>query len=248
MNSIVKPAWQAPKRVSAFSTTRRAGASIKPFDSFNLAQHVGDDEQSVLGNRSSLNRLHGLPSEPCWLNQTHSTRVATLGSTGQFNTDVDAAITREPGRIAVVMTADCLPVLICNRQGSEVAAVHAGWRGLVDGVLQTTLDAMTSPVDELQAWIGPAISQQYFEIGDEVRQLFLQKHAPEAEHRFIGNRTGHWLCDLPGLAADELQRHGLGKVYLSGLCSYDDDDNFYSYRRDGITGRMASLIWINSTA
>ncbi|MCP3689010.1 MAG: peptidoglycan editing factor PgeF [Gammaproteobacteria bacterium] len=247
MSNIVKPSWQAPKRVSAFCTTRRSGASIEPFDTFNLAQHVGDEKQSVLANRRLLKRLHGLPNEPGWLNQTHSTRVATLGRADAFNSDADAAITREPGKVAVVMTADCLPVLLCNQHGNEVAAVHAGWRGLADGILRTTLDAMTSPADELLAWIGPAISQQHFEISDEVRQLFLEKHGPAAAHRFVGNRSGHWLCDLPGLAADELHRHGLGKVHLSGLCSYDDDDSFYSYRRSGTTGRMASLIWINST-
>ncbi|MCP4490958.1 MAG: peptidoglycan editing factor PgeF [Gammaproteobacteria bacterium] len=247
MTNIIRPAWHAPDRVTAFCTTRCGGASIKPFDTFNLALHVGDDEQSVSANRGLLSRLHSLPAEPCWLNQTHSTRAVTLGNADFFNTDVDAAITREPGKVAVVMTADCLPVLICNQQGNEVAAIHAGWRGLADGILRTTLDAMVSTSDELLAWVGPAISQQHFEVGDEVRQLFLHKHTTEAAHRFIANRPGHWLCDLPGLAADELHRQGLGKVYLSALCSYDDDENFYSYRREDVTGRMASLIWINPT-
>ncbi|MCP4187159.1 MAG: peptidoglycan editing factor PgeF [Gammaproteobacteria bacterium] len=247
MNNIIKPEWDVPGKVSAFCTTRRGGVSVKPFDTFNLAQHVGDDEYAVQANRELLGRDFGLPTEPCWLNQTHSTRVVTLSGAEQFDSDADAAITHETDMIAVVMTADCLPVLICNRQGSEVAAVHAGWRGLAEGILTTTLDAMTSSVDELLAWIGPAVSQQHFEIGDEVRQIFVDKQ-PEATYRFIASRPGHWLCNLPGLAADELDRQGLGGVYLSGLCSYDDGENFYSYRREKTTGRMASLIWINADA
>lgn len=243
--SIIKPAWKLPAHVKAFCSTRIGGVSQPPFDSLNLAQHVGDNLDHVQQNREILVASQQLPSQPCWLEQTHSTTVVTLES--EANRHADAAITRQPDTIAVIMTADCLPILLCNHSGTEVAAVHVGWRGLLDGVVQETLAKMQSPASQLLAWIGPAISQPEFEVGDEVRQAFIEKY-DSAQNRFKPNRPGHWLCDLAGLACDLLQRHGLAQTHRSNLCSYRNEAQYYSYRRDGVTGRMASLIWMQFDA
>jgi YfiH family protein len=243
-----KPDWSIPSTVKALYTTRSGGASQAPFDAFNLAEHVGDDFDQVLRNREIL-LSQSLPTAPCWLQQTHSIKVVTLES--EPNRKADGAITRQADKVAVVMTADCLPILLCNRSGTEVAAVHAGWRGLLDGIVQTTIAKMQSPANELMAWIGPAISQPKFEVGDEVRLAFLDKYVEKqgaTHHRFISNRPGHWLCDLPGLAGDSLKHLGVGVVTQSNLCSYCNEADFFSYRRQAITGRMASLIWIPSNA
>lgn len=242
--SLQQPEWAIPPTVKALYSTRPGGVSEAPFDSFNLAEHVGDDLERVARNREIL-LLEALPSAPCWLQQTHSTTVVTLES--DLNREADAAITRQADMVAVVMTADCLPILFCNQSGTEVAAVHAGWRGLLDGIVQETIAKMQSPANELLAWIGPAISQPKFEVGDEVRQSFVDKHA-SADNRFINNRSGHWLCDLPALADDLLSRQGVASVTRSNLCSYTDGGSFFSYRRQAVTGRMASLIWMPSNA
>lgn len=241
MIETVKPDWIAPPGVCAFTTTRRGGVSQAPFDSFNLALHVGDDPAQVARNRELLRQLLNLPAEPCWINQTHGTDVVTLELDN--SRDADAAITRRPGVVAVVMTADCLPVLVCNRDGSEVAAVHAGWRGLRAGVIQAALARMKSSSEQLQAWIGPGISQDNFEVGEEVRNAFIDS-LQDAESFFSENRKGHWLCDLAGLAEQVLKRQGVVDVYRDPGCSYRDGENFFSYRRNPTTGRMASLIWI----
>ncbi|MBT8434825.1 MAG: peptidoglycan editing factor PgeF [Gammaproteobacteria bacterium] len=240
MIETIAPDWVTPPGVCACTTTRAGGVSEAPFDSLNLALHVGDDPVHVGRNRELLQQLH-LPAEPCWINQTHGTDVVTLEL--DKNRDADAAVTRQPGVVAVVMTADCLPILLCNRDGSEVAAVHAGWRGLQAGVIQRTLAGMESRGEQLQAWIGPGISQQNFEVGAEVRTAFIES-TPDAESFFDENRKGHWLCDLAGLAERVLKRQGLVDVYRDHGCSYRDADRFFSYRRNATTGRMASLIWI----
>jgi YfiH family protein len=260
--SMLQPEWSIPATVRALYTTRSGGVSQAPFDSFNLAEHVGDDLDRVARNRAMLSRdglnrdelrSQSLPAAPCWLQQTHSTTVVTLES--DQNREADGAITRQADTVAVVMTADCLPILLCNRSGTEVAAVHAGWRGLLDGIVETTIEKMQSPTSELMAWIGPAISQPKFEVGDEVRQAFVEKYADtyvdeqsSAESRFINNRTRHWLCDLPGLADDLLKGLGVADVTQSNLCSYANEKDFFSYRRQAVTGRMACLIWISSNA
>ena len=242
MIETVKPDWPAPPGIQACCSTRRGGVSQAPFDSLNLGLHVGDCAEDVARNRDRLGEALRLPHEPSWINQTHSTFAITLEQDDAR--DADAAITREPGRIAVVMTADCLPVLVCNREGSEVAAIHAGWRGLQGGVIQGTISAMQSPPQQLMAWIGPGISQDYFEVGDEVYTAFVDADA-RALSCFIANRPGHWLCDLAGLAESVLRQQGVAVVLRSPHCSYRDSDLFYSYRRETTTGRMASLIWIN---
>lgn len=244
---FIRPDWPAPENVSAVATTRQGGFSVEPFDSFNLATHVGDDPASVEANRVLLHRQLDLPSKPCWLNQTHSNRVTLLNDENGYQFDSDAAISRKKGQVAAVMTADCLPILLCNRDGSEVAAIHAGWRGLVDGIIGNTLSNMSSDASQLMAWIGPAISQQRFEVGEDVYHLFADKNKNSIGF-FNANRPGHWLCDLPGLAEQALSRHGLSQIHLSGLCSFSDASRFYSYRRNKVTGRMACLIWINSDA
>ena len=239
---FIEPAWPAPDRVSACCSTRRGGHSAAPYDGFNLARHVGDDPECVRRNRRDLRRQLALPAEPDWIDQTHGTRAVLLES--DTSRDADAAVTREPGRVAVVLTADCLPILLCDREGSEVAAVHAGWRGLRAGVIQSALEAMLTPRRRLLAWIGPGIAQAAFEVGDEVRAAFLERDR-EASAYFEAGLPGHWLCDLAGLAERVLARHGVGRVYRDPHCSFRDAELFYSYRRDGVTGRMAALIWIN---
>jgi len=242
---FIEPGWNAPSRVKALCTTRNGGFSPSPFDSFNLAMHVGDEEENVLRNRDLLRDFLKLPAEPCWLQQTHSTRAIKIG--GEPDRQADAAITREVGLVAVVMTADCLPILLCNRAGTEVAAIHAGWRGLADGIIEATLSEMDSSPNELQAWIGPGISQQCFEVGDEVRDIFMAKNE-SAISRFVSNRPGHWLCDLGGLARDRLSGLEVVEINHTDHCSYRDEAFFYSYRRNAVTGRMASLIWIENKA
>jgi YfiH family protein len=234
--------WRAPAGISACCTTRHGGVSKPPYDSLNLGLHVGDRDADVTCNRQRLRDELGLPGEPCWMKQTHSARVVTLEQ--DDNREADAAITREPGRVAAVMIADCLPVMLCNRAGNEVAAIHAGWRGLHAGVITATVAAMQSEPGELLAWIGPGISQANFEVGEEVYAAFVDSIA-DAGPCFRLNRPGHWLCDLAGLAERVLRGLGVDEVTRSPYCSFRDRDLFFSYRREAVTGRMASLIWIN---
>jgi len=242
MIETILPNWNSPPGVRACCTTRTGGVSAAPFDSLNLALHVGDDAARVVQNRELLRQQLELPAEPCWINQTHDIRTVTLEQ--EITRDADAAVTRVPGTIAVVMTADCLPVLLCNREGSEVGAVHAGWRGLQAGVIQSALATMKSPNQQLLAWIGPGISQACFEVGDEVRTAFMDT-MQDAQTCFSAHGEGHWLCDLGGLAEQVLKAQGVNDIFRDSYCSYRDAGRFYSYRRAATTGRMASLIWIN---
>ena len=241
---FIRAIWNAPPQVKALCTTRIGGFSEHPYNSFNLAAHVGDDDKCVQRNRELLCHSLNLPAEPCWLEQTHSTRVINLDNESSRN--ADAAITRKAGKIAVVMTADCLPILLCNRTGSEVAAIHAGWRGLADGIIEATVIEMKSSASQLLAWIGPGISQQCFEVGDQVRDIFIAKNN-NADRHFVANRPAHWLCDLPALATDILTRLEVAEINRAEYCSYNDESLYFSYRRNATTGRMASLIWIDSS-
>lgn len=245
MIETVAPGWHAPPRVRAYCTTRRGGSSRPPWDDFNLGLHVGDDAASVRRNRARLVTALGLPAAPDWIEQTHSTRVVTLER--ESGREADAAVTREPGRVAVVMIADCLPILVASRDGREVGAIHAGWRGLAAGVVEAALARLATPPGELLAWIGPGISRAHFEVGDDVRDAFAAR-LDAAPDYFEANRPGHWLCDLPGLAAHVLARAGVGEIERDRHCTYRDRERFYSYRRDGRTGRMAALIWIEPQA
>lgn len=242
MIEFIEPRWQAPPAVRAVCTTRGGGVSEAPYDSFNLGLHVGDDALRVAQNRALLQAALGLPAEPSWIAQTHGTRAVVLEA--ESSRDADAAITRIPGQVAAVMVADCLPVLLCNRDGSEVAALHAGWRGLQAGVVASTLARMRSPPAQLLAWIGPGISKQHFEVGDEVLAAFADTVDGAGEF-FEPHGAGHWMCDLAGLAERVLEGLGVGEIARDPHCSYRDAGKFYSYRRERVTGRMAALIWIS---
>lgn len=233
-------AWPAPARVRTCLTTRLGGVSLPPWDSFNLGTHVGDLPAHVAQNRSRL--VDTLGCRPAWLDQTHSTRVVAADPERVY--DADASWTRAPGIACTVMTADCLPVLFTDRAGTRVAAAHAGWRGLVGGVLENTLAALESPPQDLLAWLGPAIGPSAFEVGPEVRAAFVALH-PQTTAAFLpSSRPGHFLADIFLLARLRLEAVGLTAIHGGGLCTFSDAERFYSYRRDGQTGRMAALIWL----
>jgi YfiH family protein len=220
-------------------TTRAGGVSQPPWDSFNLGDHVGDDPAHVAANRAQLRS--GLPAEPGWLKQVHSARVVELGRDTDF--EADASFTREKGRVCAVLTADCLPVLFSDRAGSVVAAAHAGWRGLAGGVLEATVAAMQVQPGEILAWMGAAIGPQAFEVGDDVREAFVAQH-PDAAAAFVPHAPGKWLADIYALARIRLAAVGVQAVHGGGRCTFSETETFFSYRRDGTTGRMASLIWL----
>ncbi|OZA28491.1 MAG: multi-copper polyphenol oxidoreductase [Hydrogenophilales bacterium 17-64-11] len=221
-------------------TTRAGGVSQAPWASLNLGDHVGDDPARVAANRTRLRER--LPAEPGWLRQVHSARVVELGR--DTEREADASFTRQVGEACAVLTADCLPVLFCDRAGSVVAAAHAGWRGLAGGVLEAAVAAMQVPPDEILAWMGAAIGPQAFEVGDAVREAFVGRH-PEAAAAFVPQPApGKWLADIYRLARIRLNRIGVQAIHGGGRCTFSEADSFYSYRRDGVTGRMASLIWL----
>jgi len=238
---MLLPAWPAPAGVFSLMTTREGGVSCPPWDSFNLGDHVGDDAAHVAENRARL-RVQ-LPAEPAWLKQIHG---ATVVDAGSDELTADASVTRQAGCVCAVLTADCLPVLFCDRAGRVVAAAHAGWRGLAQGVLEATVAAMQVPRGEVLAWMGAAIGPDAFEVGDDVRQAFIQQH-PEAAAAFVPHPSGvpgKWLADMYQLARNRLNRVGVQAIYGGGRCTFNEAGHFYSYRRDGVTGRMASLIWL----
>ena len=234
--------WPAPARVRTLITTRQGGISETPYASFNLATHVGDRPEAVAGNRAQLRSM--LPAEPAWLNQTHSTRVICPEHTHGL-VDADASHSAQAGTVCVVMTADCLPVLFCDQQGTRVAAAHAGWRGLCNGILEQTVTALQTDPARLMAWFGPAIGPDAFEVGAEVRQAFVSQDAASV-NAFNPIADGKYLANLYQLARQRLQRMGLTAIYGGNFCTVIERDRFFSYRRDGKTGRMASLIWLDS--
>ncbi len=246
MDDLLLPDWPAPPQVRAFSTTRLGGVSRSPWRSFNLADHVGDDPLAVAENRRLLSRRLGLPQPPRWLHQVHGIGVSTDSACG---VEADAVFTRTAGRVCGIMTADCLPVLLCDQEGSAVAAVHAGWRGLCGGIIERSVAQFSVAGDQLLAWLGPAIGPQAFEVGDEVRQAFVQQ-APQAAQGFVAvtGVNGKWLADLYLLARQRLSDLGIERVYGGDFCTYSDPRRFFSYRRDGQTGRMASLIWLHESS
>ena len=234
------PAWPAPPNVRSLQTTRSGGVSAAPYDSFNLGGHVGDASHSVARNRQLLATL--MPSEPVWLEQVHGTVVANADN-ASCRPQADASIARHRGAVCVVMTADCLPVLLCDEDGTVVGAAHAGWKGLAAGVIEATVQAMGVAPHKLMAWFGPAISQRAFEVGEEVRATFIA-HQAQATEAFVPGADGKWLADLYLLARQRLSTLGVARVYGGEHCTYNDAARFFSYRRDGVTGRMGSFIWL----
>ncbi len=239
---LIVPDWPVPGRVRAAVTTRAGGVSDGPFASLNLAAHVGDDPAAVSRNRALLRAGLGLPAEPAWLEQVHGSEVARLRDAGP-RAPADAAVATAPGQVCVVMVADCLPVLLAAEDGSAVGVAHAGWRGLAAGVVETTIAALPAPASALVAWLGPCIGQDAFEVGDEVREAFLAR-APAAGRHFRANPRGRWQADLAGLARDRLAAAGVSRIHGGGACTCADPRRFFSFRRDGTTGRLAALAWL----
>ncbi|HRE15784.1 MAG TPA: peptidoglycan editing factor PgeF, partial [Rhodocyclaceae bacterium] len=234
---LLIPEWPAPPTVKALQTTRRGGVSTGAWDSLNLGEHVGDDEAHVAANRQYL--ASQLPAPPAWLQQVHGTDVLRLPATSGPHM-ADAACTRRPHQVCVVMTADCLPLLLCDRAGTVVAAVHAGWRGLCDGVIEAAVAAMAVSGEDLLAWLGPAIGPQAFEVGPEVRQAFVSRDAGAAS-AFMPGRSDRWWADIYLLARQRLERLGVSGIHGGDRCTYTEAEYFFSYRRDGVTGRMGTF-------
>lgn len=236
--------WPAPQHIHALTTTRHGGHSHSPFDTLNLGDHVGDDPAHVAKNRQTLIRSAQLPSSPLWLTQTHQTDVIHAKDWLPGIT-ADAITSDLPQHVCAVLTADCLPVLITNTSGSQVAAVHAGWRGLQAGIIEKTLTKFQTPAAELLVWLGPAIGPEAFEVGAEVRAAFLAVDSA-AETAFIQTQNGRYLADIYQLARQRLFAQGVSAIYGGDYCTVSQEALFFSYRRDGTTGRMATLIWIGN--
>ena len=240
---VINPNWSVPKNIHAFTTTREGGVSLEPYFSFNLGDHVGDNKSAVKTNRTLLVEKFGLPQTPIFLTQTHSTRVLQLPYSGQ-NLEADAVYTNVPHQVCAVMTADCLPVLFTTASGNEVAAAHAGWRGLCNGVLEETVKYFQAKPEDIIAWFGPAIGPTAFQVGidvvkqfvavDEKAKLAFQPDAIE-ESKYLGN--------LYQIATQRLNNLGIRQIYGGNHCTFNEKELFFSYRRDNQTGRMASIIW-----
>ncbi|MDR1646894.1 MAG: peptidoglycan editing factor PgeF [Zoogloeaceae bacterium] len=241
MPEFIVPDWPVPAGVRALQSTRLGGVSTAPYADFNLGGHVGDAPEAVAENRALLRAA--LPADPFWLVQVHGFRVMDLDAMPAHG-EADAALSRRPDCVCAVMTADCLPVLFCDQGATVVAAAHAGWRGLCAGVLEATLAAMRVPAGEILAWLGPAIGREAFEVGGEVRAAFVARdRAAASAFRERGN--GKFLADLYALAQQRLNAAGVMAIHGGGFCTVSEARRFFSYRREGRTGRMASLIWLD---
>lgn len=238
----IEPDWPAPRWVRVLSTLRTGGCSLGPYASLNLAAHVGDDPAAVARNRRLLREAAALPDEPLWLEQVHGTAVAVHDGVAAVPR-ADASIATTAGRVCAVLTADCLPVVLADRAGSRVGVAHAGWRGLVGGVVEATVAALHCPAGELLAWLGPAIGPAAFEVGPEVREAFTTRSSSLAGY-FVENARGRFQADLYGLARRQLALAGVSAVYGGDGCTASDPRRFFSFRRDGTTGRMATLAWL----
>jgi YfiH family protein len=246
----IEPDWPAPAGVRALSTLRGGGISTAPYASLNLGGHVGDAPEAVAQNRRTLAAVAGLPSEPVWLAQVHGVEVVDLDAVEHEGISgsprpADAAFTRQTGRICAILTADCLPILLAADSGDLVAAAHAGWRGLAGGVIEATVGALGVAPARLIAWLGPAIGPQHFEVGPEVREALLQGDSG-AQDAFAPNARGRFMADLAALARRRLVSLGVDRIYGGGHCTFADGARYFSHRRDGITGRQATLIWLEA--
>ena len=242
MTAFLPADWPAPPGVRALTTLRRGlGGSQSPFDTFNLGSRCGDEVMVVAENRRQLEAALALPSPPRWLRQVHGMAVAV--EPGDDEPEADAAVTATPGTVLAILTADCLPVVLAAKDGGEIAAAHAGWRGLCTGVLESTVGAMRTPPDQLVAWLGPAAGPQAYEIGTEVFEAFTARDG-RARMAFVPTRPGHWRVDLYMLARQRLLDAGMTDVHGGGLCTISDPSRFFSHRRDGRSGRIATLAWI----
>ena len=242
------PQWPAPNNVRAVTTTRIGGFSDNVYASMNLGDNTEDNIIAIAKNRNELGKVLKLPDEPCWLHQSHSHKVVRLYDDTSANQNADASYTTVANKVCVVLTADCLPILLCAKDGSAVSAIHAGWRGLANGIVETTISTLLHfgkcKPENLLAWLGPAISPAVFEVGEDVKENFTRK-APEAERAFKRIGTDKkWLADIYMLARQSLNRMGVNEVFGGGFCTATQYEKFYSYRRDKQTGRMASLIWM----
>lgn len=240
------PDWDAPARVRAVVTTRAMhGESLPPFDACNLGARSGDVPAAVAANRAALIPRLGLPSAPHWLRQVHGVDVFDADAPSlDSEPSADAATTHTAGVVLAVLTADCLPVVLCAEDGSAVGVAHAGWRGLAGGVIEATIAGLRVPASRLLAWLGPAIAAASYEVGDDVRAAFVAVD-PRAADAFAPTRPGHWLCDLYALARQRLAAAGITRIHGGALDTFRDP-RFYSYRRERETGRFATLIWIES--
>ena len=240
--NIIKPDWRGLGDIYAGTTTRLHGFSKDSFSELNLAMHVGDSKLAVSKNREKLKKDLNLPSIPAWLNQKHGTNI--IIEPDKLNRqEGDASISFEPGKVCTVMTADCLPILATNKSQNVVAAIHAGWRGLADGIIEKTLMSMKCNPEDIIVWLGPAISQEAFEVGDEVREIFIDSDK-DSRDCFKMNEYNRWQADIYGLAKIRLRNNGITLIYGGEYCTFRDDELFFSYRRENICGRMASMIYI----
>lgn len=246
MQQYIYPNWQIPPNIRACATTRNNGFSQGPYASFNLGDHVGDDTRAVQANRTKLKNDLNLPNEPIWLKQTHSTKVICLDDHAtSLPEEADASYTTQPNVICAVLTADCLPLLLAAKDGSVVAAIHAGWQGLAAGIIEATLLKLKpiTKLNDLLVWLGPAIGPKAFLVKDDVRQQFLQKD-PKAELAIRKHEGNTWLIDMYTIAKQRLNAYDVNNIYGGDFCTYTDQELFFSYRRDQqVTGRMASLIY-----
>jgi hypothetical protein len=242
MDDVIEPRWAAPARVKAWTTTRQGGVSLGPWRNLNLGAACGDNARAVAENRRRL--AARLPAGPLWLSQVHGGRVIEHPGAVTDSPEADAVLTSRPGEVCAVLTADCLPVLLADLDGDQVATAHAGWRGLAAGVLENTVRAMSAAPERIAAWLGPAICQDHYEVGPEVRAAFVRQEA-DAAAAFLPHHD-RWLADLHMLARLKLERAGLTQVSSAGLCTACDPQRFFSHRRDAVTGRMASVIWIEA--
>ncbi len=245
--ALIQPDWPAPANVRCVSTTRAGGVSTGRYASLNLGKSSGDDLAAVEQNRQRLYTALHLPAQPSWIHQVHGPRVVRA-PLDAATPEADACFTTETAVVCLVQTADCLPVLFCDDAGTTVAAAHAGWRGIAAGVLENTVRALPAPPETLIAWLGPAIGPDAFEVGDEVRDAFVGASTDARSAFKRGANDSKWMCDLYALARLRLRDAGVARTFGGGLCTYSDAQRFFSYRRDGACGRMATLIWIEPRA